>query len=63
MITGKSLMDILYFGEINVQNEFDAGDNEFYKSVCRIVNDMLLTDNLDITKLTLKDIDEFHPAA
>jgi hypothetical protein len=64
IIAGKSLMDSLYVGEISMQNEFDAGDDEFYKSVCRIVNDMLLADhNLDLTKLTLKDIEEFHPAA
>jgi len=64
MITGKSLMDILYMGEICVHNEFDEVDNEFYKSVCSKIHDMLLADhNLDITRLTMKDLEEFHTAA
>ena len=28
LMTGKSLMDILYLGEINIQNEFDKVDNQ-----------------------------------
>jgi hypothetical protein len=64
MITGKSLMDILHEGEIYLQNEFDEVDNEFYRSVCRKIEDLLWEDHyLDITRLTLKDLDKIHPAA
>jgi len=59
LITGKSLMDILYLGEISVQNELiDAGEKEFYLGVCKRITDMFYENpDLDITKLSFKDLD------
>jgi hypothetical protein len=62
LITGKSLMDILYLGEISVQNElFDAGEKEFYLGVCKRILDMLSENpDLDLTKLSFKDLDAWR---
>ncbi len=59
LITGRSLMDILYLGEINVQNDiFDNSvDKELYKGVCNKISEKLLENiEFDITTLTLKDL-------
>ena len=62
ILSGLSLMDILYEGEINVQNElFDAGEKEFYMGICNRIMDMLCENpDLDITKLSFKDLDGWH---
>jgi hypothetical protein len=62
IITGMSLMDILYKGEICLQNElFDAGEKEFYLGVCKRITDMLSENpDLDITQLSLKDLDAWR---
>ncbi len=52
-------MDILYLGEINVQNDiFDNSvDKELYKGVCNKISEKLLENiEFDITTLTLKDL-------
>lgn len=58
LITGKSLMDILYLGEINVQNDIsDSNDMDFYNSVGSKIYEMLCSNHdLDLTTLSLKDI-------
>ena len=62
ILSGMSLMDILYKGEICVQNEiFDAGEKEFYYGICRRITDMLYENpDLDITKLSFKDLDDWR---
>jgi hypothetical protein len=57
MITGYSLMDILYHGEINVHNELNEADNKLYLTVCNKIWTKLNRDpQSDITKLALKDL-------
>lgn len=61
LITGKSLMDILYLGEISVQNDlFDNSvDKEFYFRVCDKISDRLQDNfDLDLTTLTLKNLED-----
>jgi hypothetical protein len=61
LITGKSLMEILYLGEISVQNDlFDnIVDKEFYFGVCNKISEKLHENfELDITTLTLKDLED-----
>ncbi len=59
LITGKSLTDILYLGEISVQNDLcDSGDMGFYRSVCdRIYERLHENFDFDITTLTMKDLE------
>jgi hypothetical protein len=59
LITGKSLMDLLYLGEVSVQNDlYDTGDMEFYRSVCDKIYERVHENfELDITTLTLKDLE------
>jgi hypothetical protein len=57
LMTGKSLMDLLYHGEINIQNEFDETDNEMYLNVCdKIWSVVEKKPDLDLSQLTLKDL-------
>lgn len=57
LLSGKSLMDILYQGEINVQNEFTESDFQLYLKVCDQIWSMIEQDqSLDLTQLTLEDI-------
>ena len=59
MITGNSLMDILYQGEINVHNDFNEEDINSYQDVCnKIWLRIEKNPNLDISHLTLKDLQE-----
>jgi len=60
LITGKSLREILYLGEISVQNElYDTGDMELYRSACNKIFERLQENpDLDITTLTLKDLED-----
>jgi hypothetical protein len=58
LITGKSLMDILYHGEIRVTNEFDEADKQFYKDVCKRIYECLNENHdLDLTSLTLANLE------
>ena len=60
LITGKTLMEILYLGEISVHNDLmdDSVDREFYFSVCNKISERLHGNfELDITTLTLKDLE------
>lgn len=58
MITGHSLMDILYQGEINVQNDFSETEIKSYLKVLEKIWAKIEKDHqLDITKLELKDLD------
>jgi hypothetical protein len=57
LMTGKSLMDLLYHGEINIQNEFDETDNEMYLYVFdKIWSVVEKKPDLDLSQLTLKDL-------
>jgi hypothetical protein len=60
LITGKSLMELLYLGEVSVQNElYDTGDMEFYRSACNKIFERIQENpELDITTLTLKDLED-----
>lgn len=62
ILSGMSLMDILYKGEICVQNEiFDAGEKDFYMGICKRLTDMLEENpDLDITTLSYKDLDAWR---
>ncbi len=52
-------MEILYLGEISVQNElYDTGDMELYLSACNKIFERLQENpDLDITTLTLRDLE------
>jgi len=61
LITGKSLMEILYLGEVSVQNDLfdDSVDKELYLSVCNKISERIQENpELDITTLTLKDLED-----
>ena len=61
LITGKTLMEILYLGEISVQNDLfdDSVDKELYCSVCNKISERLHENfELDITTLTLRDLED-----
>lgn len=61
LITGKSLMDLLYLGEISVQNDLfvNSVDKEFYFRVCGKISERLHENfDLDITTLTLKNLED-----
>jgi hypothetical protein len=50
-------MDILYHGEIKVQNEFAESDFELYLSSCDKIWSMVQENpDMDISQLTLEDI-------
>jgi hypothetical protein len=61
LITGKTLMEILYLGESSVQNDLfdDSVDKELYCSVCNKISERLHENfELDITTLTLRDLQD-----
>ena len=52
-------MDILYQGEINVHNDFNEEDINSYQDVCnKIWSRIEKNPSLDISQLTLKDLQE-----
>ena len=57
LISEKSLIDILYLGEINVQNELDKADHELYHNTCDKIWSMIEKEpDLDLSQLTLRDL-------
>lgn len=58
LLRGKSLMEILYLGEINVQNEFSETDIDLYNNTCEQIWSMVEQNpDMDISQITLGDIE------
>ncbi len=58
LLRGKSLMEILYLGEINVQNEFSEAEEELYVETCEQIWSMVEQNpDMDISQITPGDID------
>lgn len=58
LLRGKSLMEILYLGEINVQNEFCEAEEELYVETCEQIWSMVEQNpDMDISQITLGDIE------
>ncbi len=57
LLSGKSLMDVLYQGEVNVQNEFNKSDFELYLNVCNQIWSIVEKEpDLDLSQLTIENI-------
>lgn len=57
LLRGKSLMEILYLGEINVKNEFSEAEEELYVEICEQIWSMVQENpDMDISQLTLENL-------